>query len=281
MSFSSDIKEKLCREPLRCANCKNACLSGIFEFAGKMDGGEIVFTTENEYVADYVIDAVYDSHESVKYSKTARGCRFFLNAECNLAKKISVWEDNALSCCRRAYVRGAFLGGGSVTDPKSAYHLEFVTRYSDRAEELAAFLNEHSAPAKITRRKGMYTVYIKECEAIADVLGMMGASGGGLELFSVQVEKDLRNRINRRVNCETANSDKTARAASRQTAAIRKIKSAGKWNAMPETLREIGGLRELYPDASLKELGDMASPPIGKSGVNHRLERIMRFADSL
>lgn len=280
MSFSSDIKEKLCRERGRCPNCKNACLSGVFEFAGKENDGEIRFATENEYVADYITDAVYDG-ASVKYVKGARDCRFFLDTSGDIMNKITAWEENASACCKRSYVRGAFLGGGSVTDPKSAYHLEFVTRYDEQAQKLAELLNDSGIAAKITRRKGLYTVYIKECEAIADALGMMGAPNGGLELYSVQVEKDLRNRINRRVNCETANTVKTTRAASKQIAAIRKIKDAGKWGSLPETLREMGELRAENPDVSLKELGDMTNPPIGKSGVNHRLDRLIKFADSL
>ena len=280
MSFSSDIKEKLCRERGRCTNCKNACLSGVFEFAGKKDGGEIRFATENEYVADYITDAVYDG-ASVRYVKSARDCRFFLDTSGDVMEKITAWEKSASACCKRSYVRGAFLGGGSVTDPNSAYHLEFVTRYDEQAQKLAGLLNDSGIAAKITRRKSMYTVYIKECEAIADALGLMGAHGGGLELYSVQVEKELRNRINRRVNCETANTVKTTRAASKQIAAIKKIKDAGKWGALPETLREIGELRAENPDVSLKELGEMANPPIGKSGVNHRLDRLIKFADSL
>ena len=280
MSFSSDIKEKLCRVRGRCPNCKNACLSGVFEFAGKINGGEIRFVTENEYVADYAADAVYDG-ASVRYVKSARDCRFFLDCASDLMKKITAWEGGASAGCKRSYVRGAFLGGGSVTDPKSAYHLEFVTRYNEQAEKLAEILNESGIAAKITRRKSLYTVYIKECEAIADALGLMGAPNGGLELYSVQVEKDLRNRINRRVNCETANTDKTARAASKQIAAIKKIKDAGKWSTLPETLKEMGDLRAENPDVSLKELGEMANPPIGKSGVNHRLDRLIKFAENL
>ena len=280
MSFSSDIKDKLCRERGRCPNCKNACLSGVFEFAGKKNGDEIRFVTENEYVADYIADAVYDG-ESVKYVKGARDCRFFLNSGGDIMNKITAWEENASACCMRSYVRGAFLGGGSVTDPKSAYHLEFVTRFDEQAKKLAEILNGSSIAAKITRRKGLYTVYIKECEAIADALGFMGAHSGGLELYSVQVEKELRNRINRRVNCETANTEKTARAASKQIVAIKKIKDAGKWGTLSETLREIGELRAENPDISLKELGDMTNPPIGKSGVNHRLDRLIKFAESL
>ena len=280
MSFSSEIKEKLCRERGRCENCKNACLSGVFEFAGKKNGDEIRFVTENEYVADYISDAVYDG-AAVRYTKSARDCRFYLDSGSGLMRKIAAWETGAVSCCKRSYIRGAFLGGGSVTDPKSAYHLEFVTRYDEQAQKLSELLNSSGIAAKITRRKGLYTVYIKECEAIADALGLMGAPNGGLELYSVQVEKDLRNRINRRVNCETANTVKTARAASRQIAAIRKIKDAGKWGTLPETLREMGELRAENPDVSLKELGDMINPPIGKSGVNHRLDRLIKFAENL
>ncbi len=281
MSFSSDIKEKLCRESGRCPNCRNACLSGVFEFAGRADGGGIRFATENEYAADHIADMLRQYGGEVRYIKMVRDCRFFLDADSEIMKAVSSWKMRALSCCRRAYIRGAFLGGGSVSDPKSAYHMEFVTRGEARAKELAELLSGFSVAAKITRRKGLYTVYIKECEAIADALALMGAHGGGLELFSVQVERELRNRINRRVNCETANTDKTARAASKQLAAIRKIKDAGKWASLPETLREAGTLREDNPDMSLKELGETANPPIGKSGVNHRLDRIIKFAENL
>lgn len=286
MSFSSDIKETLCREGgvrrRECENCRAACLAGIFIFAGRTDGSKIRFTTENEYVADYITDSIVDGFGgSIEYTKSARACQFFLDSKSDAATKILAWNANAAGCCKRAFLRGAFLGGGSVTDPKRAYHLEFKTRYESLANTLLNILTSNGIAAKLTSRKDAYTVYIKECEAIADALSCMGAPNGGLELFEVQIEKEMRNSINRRVNCETANADKMARAASRQLVSIKKIKAAGKWQSMPDTLKEIGELREKYPHISLKELGERLDEPIGKSGVNHRLTRIMEFADNL
>lgn len=285
MSFSSDIKETLCKASLtrskNCENCRKACLAGILEFAGKENGGKIHFGTSNEYVADYITDTFSLCGVTVKYIKNARGCQFVLNTDDPAAKTIKNWEASASGCCRRAFLRGAFLGGGSVTDPHRAYHMEFCTRSEEQARRLTEILASCGAYARQTFRKGFFTVYLKECEAIADTLNFMGAANGGLEFFNVQIEKEMRNSINRRVNCETANADKMARTASRQIMAIREIKKRGKWGTLSEPLRQIGEVREQYPDMSLKELGLKLSEPLGKSGVNHRLNKIIKIAEEL
>ncbi len=281
MSFSSDIKEQLCTVRHKCKNCACAELSGIFEFAGKYEDGGARFITENETVAKHVVKTIYDSFgDLTEYREGSRSRQFFLDNK-RVIDSIVGWERSARECCKKAYVRGAFLGGGSVTDPKRGYHIEFDTRYAAQAEKLAEILRDNGIEARYTDRKDIKLVYIKECEKIADTLGFMGATGGAMELFSVQIARDMRNNINRRVNCETANADKTAKAATRQAAAIKKIKSRGKWNTISESLREIGELRLQNPDMGLKELGALANPPIGKSGVNHRLNRIIRFAEEI
>ena len=173
------------------------------------------------------------------------------------------------------------MGCGSAADPSRNYHLEFSVRDKAEAEFLKELITDAGFSAKITERKGNYVLYMKGCEDIADILGYIGAPMAALILFEVQVEKEMRNNVNRRVNCENANTDKMAKAASKHIFAIEKIKEYKKWDKLPEVLREIGELRIEYPEDSLKELGEKLEPPIGKSGVNHRLNRILRISEEL
>lgn len=168
-----------------------------------------------------------------------------------------------------------------MSDPQKEYHLEFDTKSAAGAEYLLNILIGRGFRPKRTLRKGKEIVYIKESSQIADILGYMSAGRAGLEILSVQVEKELKSSIVRQVNCDSANLNKLAKASSRQIAAIKKIKKAHKWSSMPEVLREIGDLRLKYPDLSLEALGKMTKQVIGKSGVNHRLNRIIEFAESI
>lgn len=283
MSFSSDIKEKLCTAKFKCPRCAAAETAGIFRTVMKPGSADLRFTTENAAVAEraaydikegFGIDAVVSDGKKNRCVAAAGG----FDAE-NIAGLI-FGDPAPFGCCRAAYARGAFLGGGSVSDPKKNYHLEICARSRKEAEFLMRLLPE-GLRAGLTERKGSFVVYMKGCEEIADFLGYIGAPSAALELFSVQIEKEMRNNINRRVNCESANADKMARAASRHIVAAEKIKAAGKWDSLPDTLREIGDLRCEFPEDSLKELGGRLDPPIGKSGVNHRLNRLKSFADSL
>lgn len=198
----------------------------------------------------------------------------------NVADGISHSGGIPFSCCRASYVRGAFLGGGSVTDPQKGYHLEFNTKNEEFAKELMEVLKEDGFASKMTYRKGYYVVYVKGSSEIADILGYMGAPRFAFEMFNVQAEKEMRNDINRRVNCENANTNKAAKASSKHLFAIKKIRDAKKWDKLPDVLKEIAILREKYPEDSLKELGERTEPPIGKSGVNHRLNRILEIAEN-
>lgn len=184
-------------------------------------------------------------------------------------------------CDKIAYLRGAFLAGGSINNPEGTYHLEIITNDSQHAEALTDLMNYFQLGAKISLRKNWYVVYIKESENIVDFLGFIGAHRALLEFENVRVLKDVRNKVNRLVNCETANLTKTVMAAIRQKENIELIASTIGLQALPLPLREIAQLRLEYPDASLKELGEMLTPKVGKSGVNHRMRKIDELAEKL
>jgi len=182
---------------------------------------------------------------------------------------------------KRAYIRGAFLGGGSVTNPEKNYHLEFVTHSEEYAHDLCELINSCGLNSKVIQRKNSFIVYIKEGEQIVDILNIMGAHSCLLELENIRIMKEMRNNVNRLVNCETANLSKTVNAAVRQVESIKLIQSKIGLKRLPQNLREIAELRLEYPDESLKELGEMLDPPVGKSGVNHRLRKIEKIAEEL
>ncbi len=184
-------------------------------------------------------------------------------------------------CCRRAYLRGAFLGGGSISNPEKTYHMEFVSSTIEQAEDLMKLINSFSPNAKVIQRKNSYVVYLKEGNQIIDILSIIGAHTALLELENVRIYKEVRNNVNRLVNCETANLNKTVDAAVRQIESIKLIKEKCGLKRLSESLREVAELRLNYPDISLKEMGEMLSPPIGKSGVNHRLRKIEKIAEEL
>lgn len=182
---------------------------------------------------------------------------------------------------KRAYIRGAFLGGGSISNPEKTYHLEFVTHNYDYAIELSKLINTYSLSSKVIQRKNSYVIYIKEGEQIVDLLNIIGAHSSLLQLENIRIMKEMRNNVNRLVNCETANLSKTVNAAVRQVESIKLIEEEIGLDRLPKNLREVAELRLEFPDESLKELGAMLNPPVGKSGVNHRLRRIEKIAEEL
>ncbi|SFG62484.1 hypothetical protein SAMN05660649_02164 [Desulfotomaculum arcticum] len=184
-------------------------------------------------------------------------------------------------CCRRSYLRGIFLGGGSVNNPGGTYHLEIITGDGRHAEAISGLLQQFGLPARISSRKQWYVVYLKDSEQIVECLNIMGAHTALLEYENTRIYKDMRNKVNRLVNCETANLNKTIDAAMRQSENIRVIAGSIGIEKLPHSLREVAELRLHYPDASLKELGEMMDPPLGKSGVNHRLRKLDKIAEKL
>ena len=183
--------------------------------------------------------------------------------------------------CIRAFIRGAFLGGGSISDPEKNYHLEFVANNEEFAESLKNLINSLGFNSKTVSRKNNYVVYLKESEQISDLLNIIGAHQALLSLESTKIVKEMRNNVNRLVNCETANLSKTVNAAVRQIENIKYIQSKVGLDHLPPNLREIAELRVDNEDLTLKELGEMASPEFSKSAVNHRLRKIEQIADDL
>ena len=185
-------------------------------------------------------------------------------------------------CCKKAYLRGVFLAAGSITNPNNYYHIEMVFKDETFVTHVQGFLADFEIYAKISMRKNNYILYIKESEQISSFLNVIGAHKALLELENIRILKDMRNSVNRMVNCETANLNKTIGAALRQVENIRFIDDRIGLDALPDKLREIAKLRVEYQDVTLKELGEMVSSgTISKSGINHRLRKLDQIAEQL
>lgn len=279
MSFSSQIKEILCKTQYECPGCRLSELAGFFACAGKTLSDEMRFSVSNRILADRItkslknelgIETVYDRRHAVINGADFKKLRTEISGD------VTIYE-----CCKIAYLRGAFLGGGSVNAPDKKYHIEFGAKTDEDAEKISEILSEFDFRPKITHRKEKTVVYMKESSQIAELLGYISNGRAGLEFLSVQVEKELKSSAQRQVNCDSANLEKLAKASSKHITAIKQIKAAHKWSSLPEVLREIGELRLKNPDLSLEALGKMTKQGIGKSGVNHRLNRIVEYAQSL
>lgn len=312
MSFSSKVKNEICR---RTDLSKEECiaeLSGIMKVSGTLSLGSkkalsFRVITENPAIARLIFKLLkeyFDIHTKIMItrSNSLKKNNLYMvviseeDRVRELLYKVAVLKDvdgiielnysipeNIIESeeCKRAYIRGAFLGGGSISNPEKTYHLEFVTHHEDYAFRLSALINSFNLGSKVIQRKSSFVVYIKDGEQIVDLLNIIGAHSSLLELENVRIMKEMRNNVNRLVNCETANLSKTVNAAVRQVESIKLIQREIGLQRMPKNLREIAELRLNYPDESLKELGEMLDPPVGKSGVNHRLRRIEKIADEL
>ena len=184
-------------------------------------------------------------------------------------------------CCKRAFLRGTFLAAGSISDPEKSYHLEIVCSTMERALQVQAILKDFQLDGRIINRKKNQVVYLKEGSQIVELLGLMEASISLMNLENIRIRKEISNNVNRKVNCETANITKTVSAAVKQIEDIRYIETHMGFSQLSEGLEEMAVLRLKHQDATLKELGEMLTPPVGKSGVNHRLRKLSRIAEEL
>ncbi len=289
MSFTQDLKAQLATKDGGCSMCDISELSAMLRLLVSYSKSGAVISTENEDVLERVRSLLFKVFKKEFEYKNRNGSfrikidgDFFADV---LAPRLVLFgEDRRLftkECCRGSYIRGMFLVAGSVSDPKKQYHMEFDIKHKAYAEKLCQVLKRTGITSKITENKGRSVVYIKEYSGIADCLGVMGAVGTAMEIYNISIEKEFRNQANRQSNCEVANIEKVTKAASLQLEAIKKIEKKMGLEELPETLQEIANLRKQYPDESLKELGERLSPPIGKSGVNHRLKRIEEIAETL
>lgn len=300
MSFASEIKQALVRVTSESECCMAAELAAIVCFAGVRSDGAIKIKTENssvcERAAELICTALDEDCFSYNAAKKKSGINTLTIEKEHLLDKIfalteiSPDTDAPLcpsadictnDCCRAAFLRGAFLGGGSASDPEKNYHAEFVTKTPPLADILYEILLTLGISAKITVRKNSFVVYIKDSEAIASLLGIMGAGTSMMDFYNIKIERELRNTVNRQVNCDNANLDKVTDAAQKHIAAINRIRETAGLELLSPLLREAARVRTENPEMSLKELGQLLDPPIGKSGINHRLERICEIADSL
>lgn len=300
MSFASEIKKALCTKEYEKQCCIEAQLSALLAFGAGALKNKIRIKTENVYVAEHIFNLLrlvlgdecffrYDEARSPRGSHTitiedSEVCRLLLQKTHTHTDAVSIIPDKSVykkSCCKSAFLCGAFLGAGSMSDPKKNYHIEYVTRNAPLADMLYELLLDSGISAKMTVRKNSFVVYVKDSEAIAELLGIMGAGVSMMEFYNIKIERELRNNINRVMNCDTANIDKTTAAARRHINAIKKVEKHIGFDKLPPTLAEIAELRVQNPELSLKELGELLNPTIGKSGVNHRLERICEMAENL
>ena len=302
MSFSGKVKEELGGHVSRARHCQIAELAAPFSCCGHVVLGEdsdeernfsAKFVTENLTVAKkYSILVRKAFHFHMEMS--VRGHQYFvyiLEPEDVLTffQALKLTEGKTLvhelviqrSCCKRAFLRGLFLACGSVTDPGRGYHLEMALSTMGKAREVTRILEHFGIEAKIVERKKNYIVYLKEGARIVEFLNVIEAHVALMEFENVRILKEMRNSINRQVNCETANIKKTVSAAARQIEDIQYIKDTSGFGTLPKGLAEIANLRLEHAEVSLKELGEMLVPPIGKSGVNHRLRKLSEIAEDL
>ncbi|MBR4959015.1 MAG: DNA-binding protein WhiA [Phascolarctobacterium sp.] len=303
MSFSNDVKNELSRLETNEVCCDKAEVLGVLRMSGAivirgMNIG-IHFSTENAALARRVLQILKNNYQVQTEVVITRSRRLKKNNRyqvrvlpapqvsiaMNELQLLSMESDlkNPLlnkQCCKRAFLRGAFLGGGSISRPSSDYHLEMVTGNEDFAHSIIKVMHTFSMKAKLTDRKNDYIVYLKDGESITNFLRVIGAHNSMMELENVRVLKEMRNNVNRRVNCETANLGKVVKAAVRQVNCIKFIDEHMGLSELPQALQDTARLRLEYPDASLNELVEY-SGGIGKSGINHRLKKLQEMAVGL
>lgn len=293
MSFSSDVKEELARQYSKSRHCQLAELAGMLELEGILDGESrvLAMATDNELLIEKFHALIYkafgmdalgglDGKQSMQILSALRWNHVPEDGLCISEQR----ADGLLvqqTCCKRAFIRGAFMAAGSISDPNKSYHFEIVCRTLEQALQLQNLIASFQADAKIVERKERYVVYLKEGSQIVDMLNVMEAYVALMRLENVRILKEMRNTVNRKVNCETANINKTVNAAVKQMEDIKRIKEVVGFENLPVSLAEVAQARLDHPDATLKELGTFLDPPVGKSGVNHRLRKLAEMAENL
>ena len=311
MSFSAKVKEELEKQVGNSRHCQIAEMAAIVHYHGQLKRGDegqlqLQITTENQAVLrkcftllnkTFNINTTEKEKECLHNQKTSVYTIVLEREEeiLNIFRMIKLIDGEGVlhdlkdiinpeilkqSCCQRAFLRGAFLCVGSMSDPGKSYHLEMVCNNRFQAEQIKDVLLMFELDAKIVLRKKYFVVYLKEGSNIVDFLNICEAHVALMDFENLRIVKEMRNSINRRVNCETANIAKTVNAATKQIEDIIFIRDYVGFSELPDNLREMAQIRLDYPEATLKELGQYLDPPVGKSGVNHRLRKLCEIADS-
>lgn len=295
MSFSAEVKQELCKQGSGSKACAQAEAYGIVLFCNTFHSRQLRVITESPKLKERLpflfrkafkvtFDQVpepddgkgtflIETPEKLKVIFDTFGLEW--NASVSVHVNFAQLEEED---CRAAFFRGAFLAGGSVTDPLKGYHLELVTSHYHVGREAPALLREAGFVPKTTTRKGNYIIYFKQSDHIEDFLTTIGAPVSSMTVMMAKMERDLRGSVNRRVNCDAANLDKAVEAAQNQIGAIRDLEKRGVLNGLPERLRETARLRVDNPELTLSELAELCDPPVSKSALNHRLRRLVELA---
>ena len=296
MSFAYDVKAELCKAPINRSCCAVAEGCGVLLYASAFSAGEVRIVTENDEFAAR-LPRLFQKAFGVKFDELPeekkggklvlritredkldaiwRALGYDRRAHFALHLNFALLEEE---CCRAAFLRGAFLSGGSVTDPQKRYHLELATSHVQAGREVEALLRDMGFEPKNVMRQGSFVTYFKSSEHIADLLTLIGAPGRALEIVSAKIEKEMRNTVNRRVNCDAANLDKTVMAAYEQVEAFTRLTESGAIGELPVKLQEVAVARLLQPELTLSELAATFDPPLTKSCLNHRIRKLMEIA---
>ena len=297
MAFSAEVKGELCRPRVSRRCCAQAEAYGVLLFCGAFHPRQARIVTECAALKER-LPLLFRKAFKLSFDQTpepGEGKGAFLiedpiklqaifetfdlerDASVSLHINLSQLEEDH---CRTAFLRGAFLAGGSVTDPMKGYHLELATSHYHVGRELPALLREAGFEPKETQRKGNRVVYFKQSHHIEDFLTYLGAPVSAMAVMNAKLERDLQGRVNRQVNCDSANLDKTVAAAREQLAAIECLRECGRLETLPDKLREAARLRTENPELNLSQLGALCAPPVSKSALNHRMRKLMELAEA-
>ena len=296
LSFSYNTKIELCKIIQENNCCAIAECYGMLLYGNTFSMREIRIVTGNKFLGKRIVDmflAAFKTSFDVMPDEEEGGKQAYIITEpgkiSHIFDTFGYSKENLLAhhvnlavledeCCIKSFIRGAFLAGGAVTDPTKSYHLELVTDYYNVSRQMYSLLLEVEFSPKETSRSGNYIIYFKQSAAIEDFLTFIGAPIHAMELMSAKIEKDVRNTVNRKVNCDTANVTKTVDAASDQIERINKIINAGAFEKLPEKLKQAAELRIENPELSIKELAEVSTPPVTKSCMNHRMRRLAEIS---
>lgn len=296
MSFSMQVKDELVKNEYESVCCKRAILYGMSVFGKSFSSKSVSLQTENENIAmlyTFLLKSLFNIESRIRKSPGGRSFTAFVKDESDCSKLVkSYGHENSGSIkinhsnfdcenCQNAFVAGAFLSCGTISSPQKDYHLEFSVPYLNLSKSLFTLFEELELNPKYINRKGYNVVYFKESESIESCLYIMGASDAMFEIMNVKIVKDFRNKANRQANCETANINRMVNAVSVQIKAIEKIWNEKGKEYLPENLASVAELRYENPDVSLSELARMCNPPLSRSGINHRLKRIVEISKEL
>ena len=301
MSFSFETKNELCRLPVQRRCCAQAEAYGILLYCHTFSSSEVRIITENPNFAarlprlfQRAFDLRFDRQPDPNREEAGKMVFQITEREkldhiidllgYDPRQSLALHINFAMveeECCRASFLRGCFFAGGSITDPSTRYHLELTGSHLQASRELEVLLRESGYPPKSVTRNGSVVTYFKQSDQIEDFLTLIGAPVAAMHIMSTKLEKGIRNSVNRRLNCDSANLDKAVEAAQSQGAAIRRLEAAGRLKDLPDKLRETAALRLEYPELSLSELAETFDPPVTKSCLNHRLRKLVELAEGL